>query len=302
MTGKMSAYTTSTQARKQSVRSSDSDTATANESSDSKPSKKRAISIETVEKWIRENKKTLQTSMWLKYDKGRSGTVLSLKCELCIRYREKIESCKNYNPASIIASNNLRTFAFKDHARSEMHQKVCSLFMKSKAVSVTDCAPIARALEKIDATTVSNIKRKFEIAYFISKQHLPFTEMGPICSLEEKHLVHLGTGYKNDKACAVFVKFIAQERREALLDVISKARFFSIQADGTTDKGNIEEEMFLVVYCDFQSSDKKVQAHSRFLAVRQPTNANAAGLFECLKKQWNMLRSQKLIGNKAICL
>ena len=165
-----------------------------------------------------------------------------------------------------------------------MHQKACSLFMKSKAVSVTDYAPIARALEKMDAITASNIKRKFKIAYFICKQHLPFTKMGPICGLEEKHRVNLGTGYKNDKACALFVEFIAQERREALLDVVSKARFFSIQADGTTDKGNIEEEMFHVVYCDFQSGDMKVQARSRFLAVKQPSSANAAGLFECFKK------------------
>ena len=58
MTGKMSAHTTSTQARKQSIRSSDSDTATANESSDSEPLKKHAISIETIEKWIRENEDT----------------------------------------------------------------------------------------------------------------------------------------------------------------------------------------------------------------------------------------------------
>ena len=81
--------------------------------------------------------------------------------------------------------------------------------------------------------------------------------------------------------------------------MLFQVRFFSIQANGTTDKGNIKEEMFHVVYCDFQSSDMKVQAHSRFLAVRQPTNANAAGLFECFKKQWNMSRSQKLIGKQS---
>ena len=34
-------------------------------------------------------------------------------------------------------------------------------------------------------------------------------EMG---GLEEKHGVNLGTGYKNDRACAVIVEFIAQER------------------------------------------------------------------------------------------
>jgi len=68
------------------------------------------------------------------------------------------------------------------------------------------------------------------------------------------------------------------------LDAILKAKFFSIQADGTTDKGNIEEEMFYAVYCDFNSGDMKVQVRNRFLAVRQPTSGNAAGLFECFKQ------------------
>ena len=58
-------------------------------------------------------------------------------------------------------------------------------------MSVVDYASIARALEKMDISTALNIKQKFEIPYFICQQHLPFTEMGPICSLEEKHRVNL---------------------------------------------------------------------------------------------------------------
>ena len=165
-----------------------------------------------------------------------------------------------------------------------MHLKACALFTRSKTVPVAEYAPIARALERMDAGTALGMKRKFEVAYFICKQHLPFTEMGSICSLEEKHGVNLGTGYKNDKACAIFADFIAQERREALLDAISKAKFFSIQADGTTDKLNVEEEMFHVMYCDFHTADMKAQTRNRFLAVRQPTSGNAAGLFECFKQ------------------
>ena len=42
------------------------------------------------------------------------------------------------------------------------------------------------------------------------------------------HSVHLGAGYNNDKAFAVFVELIAQEQREALLDIVSKARFFAL--------------------------------------------------------------------------
>ena len=64
--------------------------------SDSKPStKKCATTVETVEKKIRENDKTFQMASWLKYEKGRGGTVTPLKCELCIRYREKVENLKN---------------------------------------------------------------------------------------------------------------------------------------------------------------------------------------------------------------
>jgi len=39
-----------------------------------------------------------------------------------------------------------------------------------------------------------------------------------------------------------------------------------------------------MVYCDFNSSDMKVQACKRFWAVGQSTSGNAAGLFECFKQ------------------
>ena len=53
------------------------------------------------------------------------------------------------------------------------------------------------------------LKRKFEIDYLICKEDLPFVKMAPICELEERHSVNLGSGYKNDQACASFVSFIA---------------------------------------------------------------------------------------------
>ena len=40
------------------------------------------------------------------------------------------------------------------------------------------------------------MKRKFDIAYFIAKEGLPFTKMTPLCQLEERHDVNLGTRYK----------------------------------------------------------------------------------------------------------
>ena len=53
--------------------------------------------------------------------------------------------------------------------------------------------------------------------------------------------------------------------------------------DGSADSGNIEDEVFLVVFCDPYSADGRVHVCNSFLTVRRPGRANAAGLFACLK-------------------
>ena len=63
----------------------------------------------------------------------------------------------------------------------------------------------------------------------------------------------------------------------------SGAKFFSLQADGSTDAGNVEDELFLVLTFDPHAKDGKVHVHDRFLTVRQPKSGNAEGLFECFK-------------------
>ena len=97
----------------------------------------------------------------------------------------------------------------------------------------------------------------------------------------ERHKVDLGTGYKNNMACSTFVDYIARDLRDALSRTIQKSKFFSIQMDGSTDAANVEEELFLVLYFDPYSSDGLVYLRNVFLCVRQPSSANAEGLYEC---------------------
>ena len=111
----------------------------------------------------------------------------------------------------------------------------------------------------------------------IAKENLPFTKMKALCELEERHGAELGQGYKNDRACASFVEFIAREQQEKLMTALSRSKFFSLQADGSTDAGNTEDEMFLVLYFD---PDGMIHVH---YSVRQPKSGTAQGLFDCLK-------------------
>ena len=46
----------------------------------------------TVEKWIKENDKELDTSIWLKFDmvSGDCEHMLTLKCGVCIQFNERL--------------------------------------------------------------------------------------------------------------------------------------------------------------------------------------------------------------------
>ena len=69
--------------------------------------------------------------------------------------------------------------------------------------------------------------------------------MKHLCDLEERHGVDIGGSYRNDYAYATFVKFIALDLQQWLKRDISNA---SIQIDSSTDSGNMEEELFLVLH------------------------------------------------------
>ena len=71
----------------------------------------------------------------------------------------------------------------------------------------------------------SNNQTEFDVAYFIAKEMLVFTKMRPMCDLLEQHGVDLGTGYKNNHACATFVKYIAEKQQQSLLETLSRVKF-----------------------------------------------------------------------------
>ena len=78
------------------------------------------------------------------------------------------------------------------HMQSDIHHYAMQLLKKSKSTDVLIYAPIAKALNTLDAATERRVRKKFEIAYCISKENMSFTKMDTICELEG---VDLGQGY-----------------------------------------------------------------------------------------------------------
>ena len=61
---------------------------------------------------------------------------------------------------------------------------------KGQGASATSYAPIA---SRISDSERENLRRKFEIAYFIATEQLSFQKYSKICELETRHGVTLGS-------------------------------------------------------------------------------------------------------------
>jgi len=108
-------------------------------------------------------------------------------------------------------------------------------------------APIARAIGRIPVTESARLKRKFDIAYLVATEKLSYLKYPTICALETKHGVDIGVAYTNERSGREFIHYIAEARRREIVDKVLSAKFFSILLDGSTDKGNVDNEAILLI-------------------------------------------------------
>ena len=245
-------------------------------------SKKPSVSKKTVHKWMRDNDKSLNTSTWLDFEMDGDRVSL-LRCKICCKFKDRLESMRNFRLSYIEGSSNVKTSSFKEHADSEMHKRAMELQRKSQGTATINDAPIVQSLagSTMDKVALERTKKKFDVAYFIAKEGLAFTKMKSLCELEERHGVDIGPAYRNDHACSNFIEYIALEEKDRLVQALSKSRFYSFQVDSSTDIANVEEELFLVIYLESSSSavDSKVQVINKFFCVQQPARSTAEGLY-----------------------
>ena len=136
----------------------------------------------------------------------------------------------------------------------------------------------------MDESLEKQTKMKFDVAFMIAKEGIAFTKMHSLWQLQERHGVRLGECYRNDQACVIFIRYIAQDLQGQVGESLCKAKFYSIQMHSSTDSGNKEEKLFLVMYFEPFSSYGSVHVRHRYLCVSQPESDCAAGLFECFNK------------------
>ena len=70
-----------------------------------------------------------------------------------------------YISAYIDGTTNLRTYSFKDHASTDMHDRAMMLLKKDQGVDVREYALIVRAMSTMDKALTERTKKNFEIAF-----------------------------------------------------------------------------------------------------------------------------------------
>lgn len=167
---------------------------------------------------------------------------------------------------------------------------------QAQGASVTTYSPIAQSLNSLPEDERRKLRAKFDIAYFVATEQLAYRKYPRICQLEARHGVHLGSSHLHENAGKEFVYHIAKSRRQDLLSTISKAEFFSLLMDGSTDQSNADNEILLVLWCDPDGVDEKIHTRMSYLSIHKP-HVTAEGLFQSLQHGLQCLGIQSVMKN-----
>ena len=88
--------------------------------------------------------------------------------------------------------------------------------------------------------------------------------------------------YKTKDSAKMFSHFIAEAQRHDFLQSLSSSKFYSFLMDGSTDQGNVEEEMIVILHSTKNTMAEEVNTYARFLCVQEARKADSDGLLECL--------------------
>ena len=141
---------------------------------------------------------------------------------------------------------------------------------KTSNLPITTYSPIARSLLAMDESVRSRMKKKFDIilCYMMAKEGMAFKKYPIMHALEECHGVDLGFSYKSPPSAKMFTHYIAQNQRESLLNSLSTtSSFYSFLMDGSTDAGNVEDELVSIQFCVRDDSRQVIRSNTRYLSL-----------------------------------
>lgn len=216
----------------------------------------RKLRSETVEKWKSNDLVTYDANVWLTYKEENIGGkkyCTSLKCKVCSEFEQSINKRHNFSRTFIDGSTNFKVSSVIDHANSEIHKIALDQFRRKSGKPAT---PINKEKNqptldfKLGPQPQEEMKKKFDISYFVVKEELPLTKYEKIIELEKRHGVLHSSSYSNRTAATNFISYQADQLKSQLAKDIANSKFYSVIFDGTTDCAVVEQEAVFAIYFD----------------------------------------------------
>ncbi len=264
--------------------------------------KKRVLKLATVKRWINEDLAKDNGSIWMHYEANKQEHVENLYCKICQKYKEQICTMKDFSYAWINGSKNLKLSNAKDHANSKCHirafrlhaneVRACtgeSLQLPEKLIPGLKQPTVIEGFVQMSDIMKEQIKKKFELAYFVAKKELPFTMYEDLVTLEKHHGVDIGNAYVNRIECADFIDYHGEYLSKTLTNDLKEAKFYSVLTDGTTDCSVTEKELVYVLYFNPKQTGENIGVKLAFLCLKDVKKADAPGIKSVIESSFASL-------------
>ena len=152
---------------------------------------------------------------------------------------------------------------------------------RARGESAATSTTIGLLLSSMDDEMRERMAKKFDVCFMMAKESLPFTKYHALLDLESRHGVDLGPAYHTPDSAKTFTSYIAKSQRQTFTNTLSSNGicFFSFLMDGTTDAGNQEDELIVLLYAgqvqwlsNLKMTTRMQQANSCFLLPGSPSS------------------------------
>ena len=124
---------------------------------------------------------------------------------------------------------------------------------------------------------------KFNCVYYLLKLERSFVDYPELLKLQQKNKgPEIVTSYKTDRAAADFSQSIADTYHHELIENLSKARYYSILNDGSSDTSVSEKELVYVLLRE--DGFPKI----KFVSIENVKNANAEDILDFIKESYRL--------------
>ena len=124
----------------------------------------------------------------------------------------------------------------------------------------------------------------------MAKEGMAFKKFPALHALEERHEVDLGFSYKNAPSAKTFTHYIAESQRQTFLaSFFATSSFYSFLMDGSTDTGNVEDELVSIQFCVRDDNGHMIRSNTKYLSLCVPAKSDADGLSTCLSEALHVL-------------